>query len=80
MSVITAIAISIVLIGTFEFCVYFFKWQWLLNHQNKLTLEIGTDIALLLATLALFVPRRHKMYWFGGVCAVGLLLLGYLGG
>lgn len=79
MSIIAAIASAGLLIFAFEFCVYYFGWQWLINHNNKLTLEIGFDLVLALLSIAIFVPKCHKMFWLSIAGAILLVILGTLG-
>ncbi|HEY4716317.1 MAG TPA: hypothetical protein VII00_04360 [bacterium] len=80
--IIAASSLSIMLIGIFEFLIYYIKWGWLINHPSSYGLQSAFDILLTLLIFAIFEPKWRKFCWgsSGILFAVIIVILSLLGG
>lgn len=78
--IITASSVSIVLIGIFEFLVYYKRWGWLINHSNSYGLQGAFDLFVALLVFGLFNRKWRKWCWVGGIFPVILIIIQLLGG
>lgn len=77
-AVATAGLVSAILIIIFEFCIYWYPWNWLINHQRSIALQVSIDVLLTLFMFGFFLPKKwQKWFWRGGVLPIfyGMLQL-----
>ena len=73
---ITAISISLLLIGLFEFTLnYLLKW----NHSHALGLQLAFDALIVLCIVGVFHPKWRYWCWGGGAFAILLVIIQLLG-
>lgn len=68
---ITMITVSLVLIGLFEFLIYFLKW----SHPHGTGLQLSSDTFLTLITVGFFQPKWRNWCWGTGAFAILIVIL-----
>jgi hypothetical protein len=79
-SITATIAVILVLIGAFEFCVYYFKWQWLINHPNSYGIQFAVDIAIATIVIAIMYKELRKWCFVLIVAPIIIVMISLLGG
>ena len=78
MAAAAGVAVGILLVATFEFCVHRVPWTWLRDHDNSIGLQAGICAVLLCGSLGSFVAQWRKWCWGTGVVGVAIALLSLL--
>jgi hypothetical protein len=53
-AIVAAILSGCILITVFEFSIRWFQWEWLLNHSNSYSIQVGFDVLLIFLSFCLF--------------------------
>lgn len=73
------IGVGIVFLASLELGVHLWKWQWLLNHEKSVPIQIAGVVAVALFFVGLAFPAKRKEVWgSSGFIAFVLLLLGLI--
>ena len=73
---ITAITVSLILIGLFEFAInYLLKW----SHSHATGLQLAFDALIVLCIVGAFHPKWRYWCWGGGAFAILLVIIQLLG-
>jgi hypothetical protein len=73
---ITAITVSLILIGLFEFAInYLLKW----THSHVVGLQLAFDALIILCIVGAFHPKWRYWCWGGGAFAILLVMIQLLG-
>ena len=80
--IVIAALSSFIVIGAFEFLIYYIKWGWLINHPSSYGLQGAFDILVMLLIFGIFEPKWRRYCWgsSGVLFAVITAILSLLGG
>jgi hypothetical protein len=67
-----SILLAALCIAIFEFAIFRMPFQWLLNHQNSIGIQLSIDSILLLLPIMLFIPKSRL--WVLGTLIVPIII------
>lgn len=79
-AMIQALILSCGTVVLFEFLIYLFHWNWLIENSSSYGLQAAIDLMLTFAIFSIFSPKLRNWFLGGGLFALVVALLQILGG
>ena len=77
---VIAILVSLLIVWVFEATFRYFKWSWLLNHKNAISLEVGFGLLVGCVVFGVIISQWRKLCFISAVVPLFLMLIPLLGG